>query len=195
MLINKIAIGIDDGHFEKGKNKNTVIVGVKFNGFNPVSAFIRKIGVDRTDATERGIELIQSATEGINSKDVVVFLDGVTYAGFNFIDPEEIKEKTKMEIIAIFSRKPNQDKIENALRLHFSDWEYRWEHIYKVIKNVRSIVNFRGKLYFFTTIENAKDAEFLIESYQLISKLPEPIRVAHIIAKEISFFLIKENTI
>ena len=112
-----------------------------------------------------------------------VLLDGVALGGFNVVDIEEIYNDTALPVITITRDKPDFEKIRKALQKNFDDWKERW-----------NLIN-RGKLYEIETKHKpifVKCAGMDIEETKEIIKLstirgviPEPIRMAHLIASGI----------
>jgi len=74
-----------------------------------------KITVDGLDATEKLIEIL-------NGWDFdAVLLAGVSFAGFNVIDPMAIHEKFREPTIIISRTKPDNKAVKRALQRHFED--------------------------------------------------------------------------
>lgn len=131
-------LGIDDGYFDvtlkkiKNKTSKTVLVGVTtcFNKFSDM--FIEFITIDGFDATQAALTIL---TKSLSLYDIdTVFLDGVTYAGFNIIDPRKLYAVLDVSIITVFRHRLDLNKIYLALRKHFADYRYRFE----VIENIYS---------------------------------------------------------
>lgn len=181
-----ITIGIDDGMFLKGKSKWTVLVGVLFVGLK-----LEKIAMERVEVD--GLNGTSVAWKILNRLEVkpgaTVFLDGITYAGFNFIDPVELSEKSFSHVIAVFRRRPNEERILRALKLHFLDWEIRWKVISKVSTGINEM-NVRGRKLYYYSYPNSYEAKMKIRKIAVTSKIPEPLRLADALAKEVGKFLI-----
>ncbi|MEM0021438.1 MAG: DUF99 family protein [Fervidicoccaceae archaeon] len=182
-----VFVGIDDGMFLKGKSKWTVLVGVKFNGLSWERTALEKIYVDQLNGTDSALRLLERLVE--KGERCTVFLDGVTFAGFNVIDPNALYERTKFSIVSIFRRRPNREKIERALKLHFSDWMLRWEIISRVSDEIDE-VSIRGRKLFFYSPNNVALASSMIRRMALVSKIPEPLRIADMLAKELGRFFL-----
>lgn len=187
---NELYIGLDDGMFLKEKSKWTVLVGVLFVKTKWTDTALTRITVDGLDGTASAERLINRLLKDKGKG--VIFLDGVTYAGFNLIDPAELAERTGLITISIFRKIPNENKILKALRLHFTDWETRW----KIISNVSTRLNkltIRGRtIYFYSSSEEGRIPS-LIRKMAILSKIPEPLRIADMLAKEIGRLLVRYN--
>ncbi|MEM4550227.1 MAG: DUF99 family protein, partial [Sulfolobales archaeon] len=93
MLSRLRLVGIDDGFFPpeyKELKLKTVLVGTLYRGRRPVDVKLRTVTVDGTDGTKKAIEILESLGESD-----AVFLDGVTVAGFNVVDPEVLLSLSK----------------------------------------------------------------------------------------------------
>jgi len=168
----------DDGPFEfKSKGKD-ILVGVIFRGGQFLDGLLKtEVEIDGEDATEKIIEKILKTKH----KDLrVVMLDGITFAGFNTVDIKEVYEKTKLPVIVINRKKPNFEKFTETLK-NLPNPEKRLKAVENAgpvywigIKNKRICFQFYG-------IEK-KDVEEIIKTTSTMSLIPEPLRVAHLIA-------------
>jgi endonuclease V-like protein UPF0215 family len=175
-------LGIDDAPFNKYKDKKCMIVGTVFRGGNYMDALLsKKVDVDGNDATKKIIAM----TNKTSHKDQLscIMIDGIAVAGFNVIDINEIAVKTKMPVIVVTRNKPNFKKISNALK------KIRQENKIKIIKNagkVHKIKIKKGNIYFqFSKNINQEQVKKIIRVSATNSLVPEPIRIAHIIASGI----------
>ncbi len=131
-------LGIDDGYFRVNIKKlrkicKTVVVGVLTNNRSIVDIFVEPITIDSLDAISSIFKIINIANKLYEID--VVFLDGVTYAGFNIVDPKRLYNLTSIPIITIFQHELELDKIFNALKTHFSDYKYRFSIIHEIYTN------------------------------------------------------------
>ena len=174
-------LGIDDSPFTF-KDKYCSIIGVVMRGGEYIEGVLKdKVKIDGMDATKKSIKMIENTRHNKQLK--AVLIDGVALGGFNLVDIEELFKVTKIPVITITRDKPDTNKIKNALKKHFSDWKKRYELIQK------------GTLYMVKTKHNpifikcagicADEAKEIIKISTIRGVIPEPIRVAHIIASGI----------
>ncbi len=181
------AIGIDDGFFPlhyKEVRGRTVLVGVLCSGLTPVDVAVEGVTVDGLDGTNAAISLLKRLTQQLpeGRGDAVVFIDGVTAAGFNVIDPLKIHEQFRIPVVSVFKHPLNLGKIEDALRKHFPDWGIRFKTIRSVYESSRKVnTKWRELRLSCFGIDCFKVAS-LISRLQSMSPLPEPLRLADIIA-------------
>jgi len=175
-------LGIDDSPFTFN-DKYTDIIGVVMRGGAYIEGILKKqISIDGNDSTDICKKMIENTRHKIQLK--AILLDGVALGGFNIVNLEKLYNKTKIPVITITRDKPDFDKIKIALKKNFDDWETRFDLIT------------RGKLHQITTKHNpiyVKVVGLSIDETKEIIKLstirgviPEPIRVAHLIASGIT---------
>lgn len=174
-------IGIDDGGFKKGVNETSLLVVVLMEKLGIKAVKFEHIHVDGWDATEKAIK----ALKGLNFK--AVMLAGVSFAGFNLIDPAAVFNVFRKPIIVILKRKPDNKAVKRALVRHFKDWKLRWSVFEKLGEVHRlKLPGKRGYLYF-EAINAAPELTIqMIKALTFFDDYPEPIRVAHLIAHGLS---------
>jgi endonuclease V-like protein UPF0215 family len=116
----------------------------------------------------------------------VIMLDGVTFAGFNVVDIRQLSKKTKLPVIAVTRDKPDFVKIREALK-NLSNRERRW----RAIRGTGELfeVRTRGKARVFMQMCGIceEDARKIVQLTSTRSSVPEPLRVAHLVASGISY--------
>jgi uncharacterized protein len=171
-------VGIDDSPLVA---EDVLVVGAVLRGGGWLDGLLSThIKKDGTDATER---LASMVTESRNyGQRRVVMLNGVTFGGFNVVDIAGLHRRTGRPVIAITRRLPDMDSIGRALK-NLSEPEQR----YAAMLNAGEISEVRtkwrgGPVYFQCKGLSKEDAARLIVDTAVHSRLPEPVRVAHIIA-------------
>ncbi len=184
MKDHPIVLGIDDATFRLKNGKDyTFLIGVICQGTRLVKVEKRKIKIDGKNATKKIIDLISKNKKHIQ----YVCTHTITFGGFNLIDMKEIYKKTQKPLIAITEREVDLDSVKKAL-IH------RFPKTYK--KKMKNIFN-AGNLYE-TKIETAAgfsplyfhkigidlmEAQEVLKKCCIDSKLPEAVRMAHIIGR------------
>ncbi len=172
-------LGLDDGNLDE----RVLVVGViyKITGRvdGIISFFVKK---DGKDSTEKIIENVRKSRffKTIN----VIMTSGISFGGFNVFDIERIWEETGKPVIVVISRKPNFEKIRKALE-KFEDFEERWEMIMKAGK-VNSVRVGNSRIYYQFCGISEREVKEIILSCCKDAKIPEPIRLAHMIASGIT---------
>lgn len=173
-------VGFDDAPFIPRSKGEVPVVGVVFRGGNFLDGVYKTdVEIDGMDATDILIKLINRSKHKEQLR--VIMLNGITIGGFNMINISKLYEKTGLPVIAVNRRMPNLKKIKTALQ-NFDDFEERWEciedagkiHKMKIEKNKNIYYQFKGL--------KQTEAESIIKLSCTRSLIPEPLRVAHLIA-------------
>ncbi len=176
-------IGIDDGYFDKKKDRECLVVGVVMRSYKQIDAVLStKVTVDGDDATEKIAKMINRSRQKPQLR--VIMINGVTVAGFNVIDIQELYTLTELPVIVVTRNKPNFDEIYRAIQ-HVPNWEEKWRKIKKAGDPQKILVRNGILWYQFYGIEKEK-VEQIIRLTAVYSIIPEPGRVAHLIAEGIT---------
>jgi len=177
-------LGFDDGAFEPRSKKLVPVIGVIFRGGNFLDgAMTTKVKVDGTDATGKIVKLINSSRHKQQLK--VVMLDGITLAGFNVVDIKKLYEQTEIPVIVVNRKMPDIKSVKKALR-RFSDFKNRWKSIEDAGKIKECFVKDFKKAYFQNIGMDDDTAREVIKLSSTRSFIPEPLRVAHLLATAIA---------
>ena len=173
-------LGVDDGFFVPHQPGKCTIIGVVFRGGYWLEGIMRtQVEVDGLDATDKISEMIARSQHRKQLR--VVMLDGITFAGFNVVDVSELSEMVGLPVIAITRERPNLEDIRTALEnLPFT--ERRWKAI-AVREQFFEVIGHRKTGIFMQTagLELNTAREIVIKT-STRSNIPEPLRVAHLIA-------------
>ena len=108
-------------------------------------------------------------------------VDGITLAGFNIVDIKELNERTGIPVIVINRKLPDLEKVRRALK-RFDDFEERWKAVENAGEIKECYVKKGKKIYFQAKGMNEETAREVIKISTTRSFIPEPLRIAHIIA-------------
>jgi len=174
-------LGIDDSPFIFSE-KYTKIVGAVMRGGEHLECVLsNKVTIDGNDATKVCKKMIKNTR--YNKQLKAILIDGVALGGFNIVNIEEIFNETKIPVITITRDEPDLNKIKNALKKHFSDWENRYEMLKK--GTLYKIKTKHNPIYIKCTGLPIDEAKEIIKLSTIRGVIPEPIRVAHLIASGI----------
>lgn len=177
-------IGWDDAPFRFGDRK-TAIIGTVCRGGSWLDGVIRgDIDVDGHDATGKIIQAVNGSPHKQQLR--VIMLDGTTFGGFNIVDMDEICKRTSLPVIAVVRDKPDFGSIRRALS-RFKDSDARWELTKKAgpvnpleVKNPKT--GKIKKIWFQNRGITSDIARNIIKISSTRSFIPEPLRMAHLIA-------------
>lgn len=172
-------LGIDDAPFDKFNDKKTLVIGTFFRGGSFMDGVLStKVSVDGNDSTKKIIKLVKKSK--FKPQLQAIMLDGIALGGFNVVDIVQINKETNIPVIVVMRDYPDFEKIERALiKLN------KKEKI-KLLKKAGEIHKV-GNIYIQTCGIDLEKAKGIIKITCTRSYIPEPIRVAHIIASGIIF--------
>ncbi|MBS3114543.1 DUF99 family protein [Candidatus Woesearchaeota archaeon] len=170
-------IGIDDAPFNKFNDSKVLVVGVVMRGGSWVDGILStKVAVDGDDSTKKIIEMINKCK--FKPQLQCIFLDGIAVGGFNVIDVKELSKKTKLPVMVIIRRQPDIENIKKTLI------KIKKQQKIKLIEKVGEVIKLDNIFVQLTGIDLEK-ARKILKIVCTRSLLPEPIRLAHLIASGI----------
>jgi len=158
-----------------------MIIGAFFRGGEWLDGVMRAyITRDGMDSTEIITNMIMSSKHREQIR--VIMLDGMTYAGFNPVDINYIWELTGIPVVVVMRTYPDLRKIGDAL-LHLPEPKKRMDIILRAgnITQVRTKPGY-NPLYIQCAGIEAQHAAKIVRLTATRSNIPEPLRVAHLIA-------------
>ncbi len=180
---NMRIVGVDDGAFHPNKKlkQHALLLAVLFKDLQIVTLRMNRIEVDGRDANKVLMSLLKRMRYD------VVMLSGVSFGGFNVVDIAKLSNAVRRPVMALTGDKPDNKAVRNALRGHFEDWEERW----RMVQAAGRMHSFKPlpdepPLYFEVRGASPSLAKKWILATARISRLPEPIRVARIMARGLS---------
>ncbi len=176
-------LGLDDAPFNLYSDKKTMLVGAIFRGGKWLDGILRtEIDIDGTDATEKIVEMVR----GSRHKDIrIIMLDGLGFGGFNMVDIEEVFRKTKLPVIVIVRQMPDFKAIKSALK-NLKHKNFYLKCIEKAGKPKKIEIKHKKFIYIQSYGIEFSDAEEIVRLSSTRSLIPEPVRVAHLIASGIA---------
>ncbi len=173
-------LGVDDGPFNKLKDKDVLIVATVFRGgLYPDAVLSSKVKIDGDDATIKLVELFNKCRQKRQLH--AIMLKGIAFGGFNVIDIKRLATLTKKPVIVIIRDYPDFKKIKNALTKRVKDGDKKLRLLEKAGRPVK--IKIKGKsLYMQFANVTQKRALELIQLTSTRSFIPEPIRLAHMVA-------------
>ncbi len=172
-------LGLDDAPFNKFKDKKVLVVGTVFRGGDWLDGVLSThIRVDGTDSTKKLIELINKSKHKDQLQ--IIMLDGIAMGGFNVVDIHTLSEKTGFPVVTVIRNMPNLENIEKALK-NVKGWEKKLELIKRAGK-ISPIEIKSGKIHVQLINIDLEKVKEIMQVACTRSLIPEPIRVAHLIA-------------
>ncbi|MDD3042815.1 MAG: DUF99 family protein [Methanosarcinaceae archaeon] len=176
-------LGVDDSALISDE---IMIVGTVFRGGGWMDGVLRsEITRDGKDATEVICRMAKRSKHYGQLR--VIMLDGVTYGGFNVVDISKLNKETGLPVIVVMRSYPDFEKIRGALG-HFTDGEERLGVIEKAGR-IEEVVTKKPEnpIYIQKAGIGFDSAKKIVRLTATRSNIPEPLRVAHMIATGIVF--------
>jgi endonuclease V-like protein UPF0215 family len=172
-------VGVEDGGFEAFKRDQITLLCAACIVWDRVEwVRLGYVTVDGREATDVLLKLLNDA------KFDALILGGVSFAGFNIIDANRIHDELGVPVIVYIGKEPDSRSILVALKTHFPDWSERWEPIER-LGDVYSVVSKaeQPKVFYEKVGCTREYAEEVLRASVSLTRTPEPVRVARIIAR------------
>ncbi len=175
-------LGIDDSPFSF-TDKYCRVVGVVMRGGEYLEGVLSsKVTVDGTEATSVCLDMIQNTRHRKQLK--AIMIDGITFGGFNILNIEKLAEQSGLPIITVTRDEPDFRGIQTALQKNFEDWQDRWQLLQQ--GTLHKVPTKYNPIFVRTAGISLEPAEEIIKVSTIRGVIPEPIRVAHLIASGIT---------
>ncbi|MHC1601318.1 MAG: endonuclease dU [Candidatus Nezhaarchaeales archaeon] len=186
-------LGVEDGSFSPQKFQRkgkTILCAVLMEDFRIEDIALRLIDVDGLDATEKLLDMAKN----FKMLDAII-LGGITFAGFNLVDPIAVHAELKVPIIIVTDEKPDNQAVLDALKKHFEDWKQRYE-VFERLAEVSPIYEAKLNPKENPTYIEVVGLEFqkaleILRRITVRGRIPEPVRIASRIAKALSKALLE----
>ncbi|MCL4451576.1 MAG: DUF99 family protein [Candidatus Thermoplasmatota archaeon] len=182
MKRNLRILGIDDSPFLR-HDETCFLVGVIMRLDFYIEGFVMKqVHVDGNDAQDIIVEMVESrSAQGCN----VIMTNGITFGGFNIIDPQALYERLKKPVITITNRSPDMETIKAAISKHLHS-QSSIDLIDRL--SIEEIQLSPGHLVYMNRAGiSAVDARSLVRKTIRQGAVPEPLRMAHLIGRLVKF--------
>lgn len=172
-------LGVDDGPFEKGQGRAAVVAVLLRLPQTVESVRVASVEVDGRDATQ--VVSALASAHPVPDQAEAVLVDGAALGGFNVVDLGAVHRATGVPAISVAADPPDLEAVERALRAHFTDWESRLA----TISAGEVYRTGEGGVWFRCAGVEPDRARALLRLSTVIGRYPEPLRIAHLVARGI----------
>ncbi len=178
MKRNLRILGIDDSPFLRG-DRSCYLIGVVMRLDLYIEGMIMsEITVDGTDASDRMVEL---ASSDLGRSCNVILTQGVTFGGFNMIDPDFVYASSGKPVLTVTDRNPDLLTMKTAIRKHLRN-EALVNLLDKLVPEQITLPD--GSVYYVNRSGiSREETKGLLRKTLIRSKVPEPVRIAHLIGR------------
>lgn len=168
-------VGFDDAPFSRDHRGDVLLVGTVCSRTRLDGVLSSRVRRDGTDSTERMIEMVAGAQFAEHVR--AVLLQGIAVAGFNVVDIHRLHAELAVPILVVARREPDLDAMRAYLENNVRGWKRKWA----LIEAAGAMEPLSG-LYVQRVGLDLVAARELLAATTLHGKLPEPLRLAHLIA-------------
>lgn len=170
-------LGIDYCPSASRRSETAILIGIVFRGGFWLDGVMKtKVEMGGLDATEKIGNMIKTSPHYGQIR--IIMLDGKVLKDIN-CDVRTLFELTKLPVIALVRGKKMED-IKNAVR-NLPNFAERWKTIQNSGESVKMKLNGKNVKFLISGIAK-EDAEKIVRMSCTRSNIPEPIRVARVIA-------------
>lgn len=172
-------LGIDDGPVDKASERPVVLVGVVMEGADLVEGVaVTRFPVDGAEVTSFLSDWVTGLRFHAGLQGVI--LGGVTIAGLGVVDVGELATRLGVPVLVVNRRDPSNHRVGDAL--HSAGLMER----FGVLERAPAAEPLEDGLYLACSGISRNEAARLVQSARRKSDLPEPLRLAHMIARAIT---------
>jgi len=165
----------DDGPFARDHRGDIPLVGIVCSRTRVDGVLVGKVRRDGANATRSMIEMVVGSQFGGHVR--AVLLQGIAVGGFNVVDMHALHEGLGVPVIAIARRLPDWAAMKRALDARVGGAKRKWALIERAgpMEQVRDVWVQRVGI----SLDHARE---VLTATTLHGNLPEPLRVAHLVA-------------
>lgn len=174
---------VDDGAFTRRHRRAPIAAVIASVPGEVEGISLGRVAVDGTDATDRVVELLARSPhlEGVRA----LLLDGVVLGGFNVIDLHAVARRLHRPVVAVTRRRPDFPRIRAALQKYFPrDAARRWRLL--TASPLFPVPTGEAPVFAACAGCTRGDAVRLVQRTTRRGFWPEPLKVAHLVARAAS---------
>ena len=168
-------LSIDDAPFDKYRDPEAWVVGVITAGPGLLEGVLTtRLRVDGEGATEALAGWIRKSRFYPSVR--AVFLEGITIAGLSVVDLPGLHARTRLPVISVDRKLPRPGRLEKTLE------KLGWEDRIPAVRAAAPFHPFEG-IFFTCAGTTPEEARNLLAENRGRSRLPEGIRLAHLVGQ------------
>lgn len=168
-------VGFDDSPFDLEHRGDVRVVGAVCARTRLDGVLATTVRRDGSNATDRLVEIVQSSRFHDHIR--AVLLQGIALAGFNVVDLERLALTLDVPVLVVVRKQPRMQTVKDALLDRTAGGAEKWALIEK-----HGPLEKCGALWVQRVGLTLKEAADLLAATTSHGNIPEPLRLAHIIA-------------
>ncbi|KAA0013738.1 DUF99 family protein [Billgrantia pellis] len=168
-------VGFDDCPFPRGHRGDVAIVGTVFSRLRLEGVLSGKVRRDGVNSTRELIRLAGSSRFAAHLQ--LVMLQGVALAGFNVVDVPQLHAELGLPVLVVARRAPRREAMRRALLKRIPGGAHKWARVERLgeMEPLEGVYVQRVGL-------SVEEAAATLRATTPHGSVPEPLRVAHLIA-------------
>ena len=168
-------VAFDDAPFDRAHRGDVLVVGAVFAGGRLDGVLSGRLRRDGANATRVLGGIVERSR--YRPQLHAVLLQGITFAGFNVVDLPGLHAMLGVPVLVVLRHRPDLDAVRRALLDHVRGGARKWRLIERA-----GPVEPLGRLFVQRAGIDLAGAAALLDGLCPHSLVPEPLRVAHLIA-------------
>jgi endonuclease V-like protein UPF0215 family len=168
-------IGFDDAPFARAHRGDVAVIGAVYAGVRLEGVLSGKLRRDGRNSTQVLIDLVRRSRFRVHLQ--AILLQGIAFGGFNVVDIAALQAALGVPVIVVARKRPDMAAIRRALLQRVPGGARK----FRLIEHAGPMQAVAGVYVQAVGITLDKVGE-LIRRLSVNSKLPEPLRTAHLIA-------------
>jgi endonuclease V-like protein UPF0215 family len=168
-------LGVDDGPFEKHRSRDVPVAAVLMEGHDLVEGIaLSRFPVDGEDATGFLSSWIRGLRFHASLQGIV--LGGISIAGLGIVDVAGLAQSVEVPVLVVNRRDPARSRLQEALVAA------RLTSRADLVARSPAAHRTAHGIYLACAGTSPAEAEALVEASRHKADLPEPLRLAHLVA-------------
>lgn len=173
------AIGLDDGPFPPAHRGDVDLIGAVCTGARLDGVLRTRVRRDGANATDRIATLVEASRYRRHVQ--LVLLQGIAVAGFNAVDIAALNARLGLPVVVVARRAPDLDAIRAALLTKVPGGRRKWRLIERAGQPRAA-----AGVWLQCAGIGLDQAAAVVARLAVHGRVPEPLRLAHLIAGGIS---------
>jgi endonuclease V-like protein UPF0215 family len=173
-------IGIDDGPFTR-RHRSAVVAAVAMTMPGTIDGLLTtRVRVDGTDGTDALISFLRRSPYLPGSR--AILIDGISVAGFNVVDLSRLSRSLSRPVLSVTRRAPDLGAMRSAIEKYFPKDARRRFRLVRRHRPFAAIPRV-GSPWISIVGGSRQEARQLMARTTLVGQWPEPLRLAHLLAR------------
>jgi endonuclease V-like protein UPF0215 family len=172
-------IGFDDAPFSLDYAGRVTVVGVVYAGLRFDGMLVGEVEKDGFDAADQLVKMVGESKYLEHAQ--LLMLQGISLGGFNVVDVFALYDQLGLPLLVVSRREPDLKAVRQALLEQIADGGEKWAVIERL-----GPMEAVGEVFVQRVGLALEEAEEVVARFAVHGHIPEPLRIAHLIAGALS---------